>query len=295
MDDREWISVIYPRISVSEFPPFGFESRCLILPKQISSRENDKIKLYRRLASDKKYRRRENMFVLEGIRLITDAVSAGTELYCVFACESAAEKYADFFSLISGSIDDERLFLIPDSLAKFLSDTDKPQGFFAISRCKTLDKSFAYDKIKSGGRYLLLCDIQDPGNMGTMLRTAEACGIDAVFLSDCCDIYSPKTVRSTMGSLFRMDIAIAEISETVSALKNSGITVYAAVVDEKAKSLTDCDFSAGGAVMIGNEGNGLPSDIAALADVPMTIRMSGRVNSLNAAMAAGIIMWEMRK
>ena len=131
--------------------------------------------------------------------------------------------------------------------------------------------------------------------MGTMLRTADACGIDAIITCNCCDVYNPKTVRSAMGSLMRVNIIDDDIGNAVLNLKNAGIAVYAAVIDSSAVSLTECDFSKGGAVMIGNEGNGLPSEHSALADVPLTIKMHGTINSLNAAMAAGIIMWELSK
>lgn len=261
---------------------------------EISSPDNEKIKLYRKLSADKKIRRRENMFVIEGARLVADAVKEAAELYCVFITPAAAEKYDGTLALISENVSENRVFIISDALAKLLSDTDMPQGFFAICRSRVLDKSSLYGTIKSGGAYLVIDNVQDPGNLGTILRTADACGIDAVFTCSCCDIYNPKTVRSTMGSLFRLTVIAVGIGEAAAALKSAGVTLYAAVIDKSAVSLTECDFSAGGAVMIGNEGNGLPQEHIDLADIPVTIRMSGRVNSLNAAMAAGIIMWELK-
>ncbi|MBQ7783841.1 MAG: RNA methyltransferase, partial [Oscillospiraceae bacterium] len=150
-----------------------------------------------------------------------------------------------------------------------------------------------YGKIERGGRYLILDNIQDPGNMGTMLRTADACGIDAVITCSCCDIYNPKVVRSAMGSLMRVTVIDDDINSAADILHSKNVPIFAAVVDSTALSLKQCDFSQGGAVMIGNEGNGLSPDHIALADIPMTIKMHGQINSLNAAMAAGIIMWEL--
>jgi len=124
---------------------------------------------------------------------------------------------------------------------------------------------------------------------------ADACGIDCVIVCNFCNIYNPKTVRSAMGSLMRVPIVTDNIANAVNELKSRGIPVFAAVISDKARSLTECDFSQGGAVIIGNEGNGLSEEDAALADTLLTIKMHGTINSLNAAMAAGIIMWELSK
>ncbi len=261
----------------------------------ISSADNDKIKLYRRLSADKKVRRREGLFVVEGARLVSDAAAEAIELHCIFVTENAMSKYSEALELLISKYDRRIFHKISDDLAGVLSDTQMPQGLFAICRIPALDKSEAYGKIKRRGRYLILDNIQDPGNMGTMLRTADACGIDAVVTCGCCDIYNPKTVRSAMGSLMRVAVIDDTIENAALRFKNAGIPVFAAVIDSDARSLTDCDFSQGGAVIIGNEGNGIPPEHSALADERMTIKMHGTINSLNAAMAAGIIMWELSK
>lgn len=261
----------------------------------ISSEENEKIKLYKRLCTDKRLRRKERLFTIEGARLAADAAAEALELHCVFFTENALDKYSEALELLFSKYGRKIFFLISPELAKSLSDTKMSQGIFAICAMPSLDKSSAYDKIKRGGRYLILDNIQDPGNMGTMLRTADACGIDAVVTCSCCDIYNPKTVRSAMGSLMRVTVIEDDIFCAVQHFRETDIPVFAAVVDSGARSLTDCDFSEGGAVMIGNEGNGLPKEHSALADILMTIRMHGTVNSLNAAMAAGIIMWELSR
>ena len=131
--------------------------------------------------------------------------------------------------------------------------------------------------------------------MGTIIRTADAIGIDGIICTGCCDIYNPKTVRSTMGSLMRTNISVCSEDDAFTALHEAKILTCAAVVDSSAVSLTECDFSKGAAVFIGNEGNGLSPETADRCDIKMTIRMHGRANSLNAAMAAGIIMWEIGK
>lgn len=260
----------------------------------ISSADNEKIKLYRKL-SDKRARKKEQLFTIEGVRLVTDAANEAIELHCVFITESAAKKYGDALELLTSRYNDRSFFFISKELADMLSETRASQEVFAICRIPAIDKSEAYGKIKRGGKYLILDNIQDPGNLGTMLRTADACGIDAVITCSCCDIYNPKTVRSAMGSLMRVCVIDDSIEEAAAVMRNAGIRIFAAVIDSSAVSLTDCDFSEGGAVIIGNEGNGIPEAHIGLADIPMTIKMHGTINSLNAAMAAGIIMWELSK
>ncbi|MDE6745300.1 MAG: RNA methyltransferase [Oscillospiraceae bacterium] len=263
----------------------------------ITSSDNPNIKLYRKLAASKKHRRESGMFTLEGTRLIADALAENVKLHSVFVTESCFEKIKRGETVIRREALDfsegTEVFLIPDGIGEKMSSTDNSQGIFAV--CESLDKPPISDTIKSRGRYILLHRVQDPGNLGTIIRTADAMGVDAVFLAECCDLYNPKTVRSTMGSLFRMNVCETELDEVFPLFAQREIPTFAAVVDGDAVSLTDCDFSHGGVVLIGNEGNGLPREVAEMCDNRTTIKMHGTVNSLNAAMAAGIIMWELVK
>lgn len=266
----------------------------------ITSSDNPNIKLYRKLAASKKHRRESGMFTLEGTRLIADAFAENVKLHSVFVTESCLEKIERGETVIrrealdfSADRSETEVFLIPDGIGEKMSSTDNSQGIFAV--CESLDKPPISDTIKSGGRYILLHRVQDPGNLGTIIRTADAMGVDAVFLVECCDLYNPKTVRSTMGSLFRMNVCETELDEVFPIFAQREVPTFAAVVDGDAVSLTDCDFSHGGVVLIGNEGNGLPREVAEMCAYRTTIKMHGTVNSLNAAMAAGIIMWELVK
>ncbi len=260
--------------------------------QKITSKDNPNIKLYMKLLSGKKYRRENGMFILEGVRLVDDAVKENAELHSVFVTESYLEKLAQHSEALNFP-EDVKCFEISDEIGEKMSATDTPQGVFAI--CKCIEKPPVSDIVKNGGKYLLLHSLQDPGNLGTIIRTADAVGVDAVFLADCCDLYNPKVVRSTMGSLFRMSISETKTEEIFRVFAENNVPTYAAVIDSDAVSLTDCDFSGGGAVLIGNEGNGLPKEISGMCTERITIRMQGNVNSLNAAMAAGIIMWELTK
>lgn len=258
----------------------------------ITSKDNPNIKLFRKLTESKKYRRETGMFPLEGTRLISDALLENAELHSVFVTESFSAKHdkqGEALNFPEGT----SLYYISDELGKSISDTSSTQGVFAI--CRPLSKPRFMQTIKHGGKYLLLCGVQDPGNLGTIIRTADAVGLDGVFLSDCCELYNPKVIRSTMGSLFRLNVSEVDFEEIFPFFAERGVPTYAAVVDRDAFSLTDCDFSEGGAVLIGNEGNGLPKDIAERCTKKLTIKMNGNINSLNAAMAAGIIMWELEK
>ena len=141
----------------------------------------------------------------------------------------------------------------------------------------------------------MLFGLQDPGNAGMIIRTADALGIDGIILSGSCDLYSPKVIRSTMGSIFRTNIMIENDAERLfSLLSSNGIKTSAAVIDKDAYDVTECSFEGRHAVFIGNEGNGLPAETARRCDSRITIPMHGSINSLNAAMAAGILMWELR-
>lgn len=255
----------------------------------ISSRENPSVKLYCKLCGSKKARCEENKFTLEGLRLIEDAVKENAELHHIFVAESFFEKHGEALNFLPK----DKLTLVTEQTVGKMALTDKSQGIFAICGMKKLKK--AADIVCENGKYIMLHNIQDPGNMGTIIRTADAVGINGIITADCCDIYNPKVVRATMGSLFRANIADTDADEAFAAFDKNRVVTYAAVIDENAKSLTECQFERGAAAVIGNEGNGLPSELAARCNNLLTIKMHGNINSLNAATAAAIIMWELTK
>ena len=259
---------------------------------EISSKDNPKIKLYQKLSESKKHRRETGMFTLEGLRLIKDAVSENAVLHCAFITESCIAKHSEMLYFLPEYLSD-KIHIITDEIAKKLSDTENSQGMFAI--CNTLDNYNFSDKIKNGNKFILLDNLQDPGNIGTIIRTADAVGIDAIITVSCCDIYNPKVIRSTMGSLFRMPIFDMPLDDAFLHFNNDNITSFAAVIDNDAISLDNCDFGEKAVVCIGNEGNGLSENTIKLCTHKLTIKMHGNINSLNAAMAAGIIMWELAK
>ena len=260
----------------------------------LKSRENPAIKRYSKLVSSRRERDESSLFVIEGVRLCTEALDWDVGMETAFITEACRHKHPALFERLERlSI---QLYYIDDRLAGKLSDTRTPQGIFCI--CRKPDHSPDVDMILRKRCWILLAGIQDPGNLGTMLRTAEALGIDGVILSNhCCDLYGPKTVRATMGALFRLPVLeTANGASFLASLGDRAVT-YAAVVDPTAESSSEAAKAAHSddrptIVCIGNEGNGLPQELIDACDRRITIRMKGRAESLNAAMAAGILMWE---
>lgn len=260
---------------------------------EILSRDNPKIKLYTRLRDKKQARANEGLFVLEGARIIDDALREGVALNSAFYTSLALERYPETVSALISVLGDSAAKISEDISLK-LGGTVAPQGVYAIA--SRLDKTPPLDKIVDGGKFLILNSLQDPGNVGTILRAADAVGISGVYLCNSCDIYNPKLVRSTMGSLFRVPLTDRlSYRETIDLFRSAGIPVYASVVDKDAESIRGFEFPESCAAVIGNEGSGLSKEDAALCDARITIKMSGTIESLNAAAAATIILWELCK
>ena len=256
----------------------------------ITSKDNPVIKLYQKLSSSKKERLQYGLFVLEGLRIVEDALRENSGISHLIMTKNACEKFGA--ALLQADLRNTKTIVVSNELGNKIASTDATQGVFAICPIPAAKMPIFRDN----GRYAVLYGLQDPGNVGMVIRTADALGIDGVILSQSCDLYSPKVIRATMGSVFRMDITVENDTDKLfGMLKNNNVTTSAAVIDADAEKVTDIVFEGRQAVFIGNEGNGLPRDIALRCDRRATIPMNGTVNSLNAAMAAGIFMWELKK
>lgn len=254
----------------------------------LSSRKNPAVLKYRRLVRERAFREECGEFPIEGARLCEEALRCGLVLTSFFATETAKEKYEKNFFDISEKI---APCMISADIAAYISDTKSPQGLFLTA--KTLDKTPESGKIEKDGRYLLLDGLQDPGNIGTMLRTCDAFGFSGVILSpDCADLYSPKTIRSAMGSLFRLPAIRAELPEMIERLKRLGYRVYAATPNEDAVPVTSLSLGKNTAVIIGNEGNGISEEVYRAAEQRLYIPIEN-AESLNASAAAAVLCWEM--
>ncbi len=256
----------------------------------IKSKDNPVVKLYQKLASMKKERILYGLFVLEGLRIVQDALKEESHIRHILVTVQAMSKFSDDLSQVD--LKDAKLIVISNELGNKIAQTEKTQGIFAI--CEIPHQKEIV--LNENGKYIVLNELQDPGNAGMIIRTADALGIDGIIMCGCCDLYSPKVIRSTMGSVFRMKIWVENDKEKLfNILDKYNILSYASVIDKDAEKINNCDFSKGSAVFIGNEGNGLPEEVSARCNYRITIPMNGNINSLNAAMAAGIIMWELKK
>ncbi len=253
---------------------------------KISSKENDIIKKTVRLQSSAKQRREEGLFVLEGLRLCLDAFSNGFAPLRVFVSETAAKNH---ISDLTGLCSECEAFLLPDSLFAKISDTVSPQGILCVYNIP----DFSSYKISSEGRYIALDNLQDPSNLGAISRTAEALGVDGLFIQGGCDPYSPKSLRASMGALLRLPVIKTE--DMFSLFADARIKTYATVVDKNAMRVDKVTFTDGCVVIIGNEANGISDETYSKSDEIITIPMRGKAESLNAAVAASIVMWEMCK
>ena len=255
----------------------------------ITAKNNPKIKETKALLTSAKERKNSGLFVLEGVRLCCDAIKSGCKVTNAFCTENCMEKYGEDIALVKENCDN--FYLVSNDVLKTISDTVTPQGVVCVATMST--KDFQYE---NGKKYIALDTVQNPDNLGAISRTAEAFGIDGMIVFGGCDIYNPKALRASMGALIRLPVKVCESLENeMKKCKKVGINTFATVPDRDAKDITKVDFSKGAFCIIGNEGNGVSQEIIGLCDEKITIKMSGRAESLNAAAAASITMWELVK
>lgn len=266
----------------------------------ISSRKSPVVRDAASLLQKAEKRSEAGLFMAEGARLCADAARSGTSIAVCFFTESAKKKYADYLEPILKAA--EKAYCVEEHVAPLLSDTKNPQGIFCVCRMpKRAEDGLpvgAQPDTQKDRRVLVLENVQDPSNMGNVLRTAEALGIRHLALVDaCCDIYGPKVLRGSMGAVFRLGVEqYLNAKACIDALKDRGITSLAAVPDSTATPITQIRFESGSwAVWIGNEGNGLTETAIKACDDRVTIPMLGRAESFNASTAAAIVMWEMMR
>ncbi len=252
----------------------------------IVSCDNKQVKRIAKLLKSAKYRREEGVFVVEGIRGFSEVPDALIET--VFVSENL-----DPDPGTKKRLDSLHTEILKDDVFRKVSDTVTAQGVLAIVKMQEYDLD---SLIKEGGLYLVLETIQDPGNLGTIIRTAEGAGVDAVIMSkDTVDIFSPKVVRATMGALFRQPFVYAEdLNAVVKKLQAVNIKCYAAHLKGK-RTFWEEDFIKGTAFLIGNEGNGLSDELSAKADALIMIPMEGKLESLNAAVSASLLGYEAKR
>lgn len=250
----------------------------------ITSMSNPQVKKLLQLQKKSKARNEENVFLVEGLRMFAEVPEERVEK--VYISESLYNKKKQELKLERFSVE-----ILTDSVFSHVSDTKTPQGILCVVKQKKYDIEEFLNL--ENPHFMVLDNLQDPGNLGTIVRTAEGAGVNAIFLSkESVDIYNPKTIRSTMGSIYRMPVIYVEdLLELLQIFRERGIKSYAAHLDGK-NSYDKESYQSGTAILIGNEGNGLREEVASAADVWVQIPMQGQVESLNAAIAASILMFE---
>lgn len=244
---------------------------------RITSRQNATVKYIRALAKDKSLRAEKREFVCDGIKLLHEAVAENMTIPLVLVSEKSEGKLP--------AIPGAEIYTASQDILDSVTTLKTAQN--VIFTCKMKMPGSAAVK-----RALLLDRLQDTGNLGTIIRTADAFGIDAVFEDGCADIYNPKTIRSAMGSIFRVPVISENLESLIPHLKGEGMQIYASELYGEVKSISECRFERA-AVVIGNEGNGVRREIADLCNASVIIPMRGGAESLNAAVAAAIFMYKM--
>lgn len=255
---------------------------------RIESRENALIKRLVRLSSDRKFRRESGEMVCEGAKMLAEALGSGVAVYAVLVADDAAISSA---VLHDAEATGAKLYSCPTALIEKVSNVKTPQGVvFSCAR-----PVIQLDALAGARRLLVLEGLQDPGNLGTILRTADAFALDGVVLCEgCVDPTSPKVVRATMGAAFRMPTVAATLEQTAAFLQQQQLPLYATALRGDSVPITRVDLRRA-AVLIGNEGRGITKKAAEMSDTCIIIPMEGRAESLNASVAASIIMYEMSR
>lgn len=253
---------------------------------EIQSRQNAALKHLARLGRERKYRRSTGEMLCEGEKMLEEALRSGAKLKTVLA-----RRGWESGLLSSAEEQGAALYCAEDTLFRLASEVESPQN--VIFSC--MQPQWDAGALEGKEQVLLLDGLQDPGNLGTILRTAEAFALGAVVLCEgCADPFSPKVVRSTMGAVFRLPCVQLPLQDALDRLKENGLPVYATALHEDSVPLSSVPLSRA-AVIIGSEGRGVSDAALRLSDQRVIIPMHGRAESLNAGVAAAIVIYEMTK
>ena len=256
---------------------------------KLSGKDNSEIKFVVKLQNSSRFRRENGLFAIEGMRILEDAAQNGVAFKKLFFTQGFREKNGEMLEKFLCNSDES--FEVSEPLFEKISDTKTPQGVLAV--CRIPQSVGDLERVKRG-KFIALENLNDPSSVGAICRSAEALGVSGIIFSgDSCDMFSPKVLRASMGTVLRFPVFVAE--DFLSFLRETSLQKIACVVDKGAKKIGELEFSENCVVLIGNEGNGLTSEAVGLCDTAVTIPMSGRVESLNASVAAAIAMWEMLK
>lgn len=250
----------------------------------ITSTGNARVKNAIQLQTRARARKDSRQFVAEGFRMVSEAPA--DRIVSIYASETFARCNSGYMSTIQVPYE-----TVSDNVFAQMSDTRTPQGILAVIKMAEYEIGdiIAHDN----GLYVIVENLQDPGNLGTIIRMSEAAGVDGIIMSpNTVDIYNPKTIRSTMGSLYRVPFVYADdFAGTLKRMKSKGVELYAAHL-EGSVEYTEPDYTKASAFVIGNEGNGLTDAVTNICSNRIRIPMAGKVESLNAAIAASVLTFE---
>ena len=268
----------------------------------ITSRQNKSVSLAASLES-RKAREKEGLFRFDGYKLFLEAVQKHVEIDRVFLRRNESEKWLSRMKEYEAALGGVSVLILADTLFDRLSSERAPEGILTLARRPAIHASLGTDSEErlraisadKGKRIFLLESIRDPGNMGTILRSAAAFGTDLVVLSaDCADLLNSKTVRGAMGAIFCQPTAVfSELSEAIGILRQNGRRVFGAALDREARALSGSVLREGDCIAVGNEGHGLSEETLAACDEKLFIPMEKDSESLNAAIAASVLLWSM--
>ncbi len=256
--------------------------------ENITSAQNPKIKALLELQEKSKARRKEGLFVVEGRRELMHCMEAGYRPYAVFFCPDIISK--GYFDEIAAAAGECSFFEIPQHLYDKVAYRGGTEGVIAELRCKDMDLESL--KLKDNPLVVVLEAVEKPGNLGAVLRSADASGVDAVIVCDpLTDMYNPNLIRSSIGAIFTVPVATATSEETIKWLKANNIKIYTAQLQDS-EWYYDTDMKGGTAIVMGTEATGLTEAWRRAADAHIKIPMLGKLDSLNVSVSAAILMFE---
>jgi len=260
-----------------------------MMMEQINSVKNNRVKEWASL-KQKKFRTQTGLYIAEGVRLVEEAVESDAPIQAILI--NGDLQSGRFDRIINGATSRKlRMYEVNESVIEHITDTKTPQGVVAIVEQSKGDvETFVANK--ENPLYLVLDSIQDPGNLGTMIRSADAIGATGIFLGKTCvDLYNPKVVRATMGSLFHLPIFEVDLDTFLPRLKEQGVSVVGTAIEAE-KTIYQANLTGATAVVIGSEAHGLTDTVRSLVDSEMALPMPGQAESLNAAIAASVMLYE---
>lgn len=250
--------------------------------KEIISVKNEQIKSIKKLHK-KKYRDQEKCYLIEGFHLVEEAVKAEVKIRAIYITKRGQLEWGEWVAAQAL----EQTYFVSDEVMKAMSELPTPQGILAVAH-----KSEQQLPTNFIGGWLLLDNVQDPGNVGTMIRTADAAGLTGVILGQgSADLYNSKVLRAMQGSNYHIDVLEAELGEVIGLMKNQGMAVYGTELNPEAISYKELPLTSEFAFVMGNEGQGVASELLEMVTQTVYIPIKGQAESLNVAIAAAILMY----